>query len=79
MEINELDPMSIRDDHFGVQKNKEGYINPFCQDAFHMGVHIGKNVTIMMANHDSEVCKSFIIVNTKTGKRTQIAFDLTEI
>jgi hypothetical protein len=48
--------------------------NPFLSDAFNMGVQIGTNCTVMMANHESEFCKYLIVVDTTTGERIKIMF-----
>lgn len=53
MEVKKLLPMNVTDGAYGVVKNNEGFINPFHQDIFNMGVSIGKNVMIMMSNHDT--------------------------
>lgn len=46
--------------------------NPFLSDIYHMGVRLGTNCMVMMANHDNTVCKYLIIVDTTTGERVRI-------
>ena len=48
------------------------HANPYREDAYHMGVSIGKNVKVMMSNHDDEICRYLIIVNIETGERLRI-------
>jgi len=48
--------------------------NPFCYDAFHMGMTVGSNVIVMMPNHSREECPYLIIVNTVTGERIRVSF-----
>ena len=66
-----MKPMDVGDD---VLKDRNGAINPFCQDAYHMGVRIGTNVMIMLPNHDTERCNYLIVVDTITGERLRIRF-----
>jgi hypothetical protein len=40
-----------------------------------MGVRIGRNVMVMMPNHDSEECNYLIVVNTRTGERKKLTFN----
>ena len=49
--------------------------NPYCYDAFHMGVDIGSNITIMMPNHADQPCPYFYIINTETGERTLVTIN----
>lgn len=65
-----MEPM---DTEYG-QKESNGCINPFCQDAYHMGTYLGKNVCVMYPNHSTEECPYLIIVNTRTGERLKINF-----
>ena len=49
--------------------------NPYHHDAYHMGMTIGKNVTVMMANHSDQECGYLIVINKTTGERLKITFD----
>lgn len=53
--------------------------NPFLHDAYNMGHHLGTNVVLMYANHPSEECKYFVVVEMNTGERTLITFDKKEV
>jgi hypothetical protein len=59
----------------GVETNEDGCINPFNQDFYHMGTRIGKNVMVMMPNHDSQECNYLIVVNMRTGERKKLTFN----
>ena len=48
--------------------------NPFVHDLHRMGVRIGKNVMVMMANHDNAHCQHLVVVNTETGERIAVVF-----
>lgn len=48
--------------------------NPFLHDAFNMGVKLGENVTIMMGNHENDVCTYLYIVDTFSGSRIKVEF-----
>ena len=50
-------------------------VNPYLEDAYNMGVSIGKNIEIMYPCHESERCKFFYIVNRETGERLKILVD----
>ena len=72
MKFKKLDSMDTSGEVF--RKNELGCINPFHQDAYHMGIQIGTNVTILTPNFDKEACKYFIIVDTKTGQQVRVTF-----
>lgn len=48
--------------------------NPYLEDAFHMGISLGSNVTAMLGNHSTDTCDYIILVDTRTGERIQIDF-----
>lgn len=48
--------------------------NPFEYDMYHMGIPVGRNIIIMMGNHDNEICDYLIVVNTETGERIRVEF-----
>ena len=50
-------------------------VNPFNHDSYHMGITIGTNVTIMMANHADKHCHYMIVINAETGERIRVEFD----
>jgi hypothetical protein len=58
-----------------LSKFKEN-VNPFEQDAYHMGTYIGKNCLVMYANHDDKECNYLIVIDIKTGERIRV--DLNE-
>lgn len=51
-------------DRMPVEENP----NPFVHDLFHMGVSMGTNCMVMMANHSDQKCHYLKIVNTETGE-----------
>lgn len=79
MKLEVMEPMSVKDGEFGVRKNEDGFINPFLQDLSNMGTQLGKNVMIMHANHDTQICDHLIIVNLKTGERQKLIISDEEI
>lgn len=52
--------------------------NPYLSDAFNMGMTLGTNVVVMFGNHQNEECKYLIVVNTETGERLRITFEVPE-
>lgn len=59
-----------------VEMSKFGVgVNPYRVDTYHMGQNIGKNVTIMYANHSGEKCDYVILINNETGERVKIVFN----
>lgn len=46
--------------------------NPFRYDPSHMGTVLGKNLTVMYPNHDSEKCPYIILINTETGEKQKV-------
>ena len=50
--------------------------NPFLNDAFNMGIQIGKNVHIMMGNHENEHCTHLYVIDTICGKKVRIDFPM---
>ena len=46
--------------------------NPFNHDAYHMGITLGTNVTIMYEKHTNEKHDYVIVINTETGKRLKV-------
>ena len=70
MKITTLEPFEI--DPTKVAVDDDGCINPFHQDAWHMGTRLGKNVMLMHTNFDNMECAAFIVVNTRTGERFTI-------
>lgn len=49
--------------------------NPFLHDPFNMGVTIGKNVTVMMGNHNDVECEYLYVIDTRNGKKFKVTFD----
>lgn len=70
MRTEVIEPMIATEEN----KDENGTINPFLQDAYHMGTYLGKNVCVMSENHTSEECKYLIVVDMRTGKRLKITF-----
>lgn len=52
--------------------------NPYAHDLFNMGMALGTNLTVMMANFDNQRCNYLILVNTETGERMRIEIDEPE-
>lgn len=50
-------------------------LNPFHQDAYHMGSFLGNNVAVMFKNFESEHCPYLIVINRKTGKKIRIGME----
>lgn len=48
--------------------------NPFLHDNYHMGVTIGTNVVVMMANHQDKECPYLIVCNLESGERIRLEF-----
>lgn len=51
----------------GVKEDFTPNVNPFIQDAFHMGTALDKDTMLMYASHEHN--KYFIVVHIPTGKR----------
>lgn len=71
IKVEDKDPLIIDE----TITDANGCINPFCQDSYHMGVQIGRNVTVMMTNHQTEECNYIIVVNNRTGERKLLLFN----
>lgn len=66
MRVRQLKPFEVNDEY-------PAPINPFHQDAVHVGTYIGKNLAIMEGNKDSNGNVGYIIViNLLTGERKMI-------
>jgi hypothetical protein len=55
-----------------VMENMTPDINPFSEDAFHMGHGLGNNLTVMYSNHPTEECEYIILIHKPTGKRIMV-------
>jgi hypothetical protein len=70
-EITKYDKLEIPSD---APRDKEGNINPFHYDAYHMGEDFSRTVMLMFPNHKPEKTEYLILVNKKTGERAWIEF-----
>jgi len=50
--------------------------NPFMNDPTNMGHEVGQNLMMMYGNHSNQECKYLIFVNTKTGERVKLEFEV---
>lgn len=66
MKIVDMEPMDIT--------NHPTPLNPFLQDAYHMGERLGNNAAVMFSNHPFRYCPYLIVIDLETGERKKIEF-----